>query len=141
MGKYTSYKRQQPQRPRGQIHPVMRGIGCMLLAIVPLISYGSAVLLVRYGIGRGWPIPPNWLGTPAVHPLLWRLSGLRVPLSYLQAQTHLMANVIFAIAIAILIFGILTIVYGFIFKLLGPPQYGPTDAPPIRGVKVKRYKR
>lgn len=141
MGKYTSYRKQAPSVQRGQVHPIMRGIGCILLAIVPLISYGSAVLLVKYGVGKGWPIPPNWLGTPDLPSLLWRLSGLRAPLSYLQAQTNLMANLIFAIAIAVVIFGVMSMVYGFIFKLLGPPQYGPTDAPPVRGVKIKRYKR
>jgi hypothetical protein len=140
MGKYTSYARQKPKIKRGQVHPIMRGIGCLLFVIVPIISYGSAVLLVKYGASQGWPIPPDWLGAPSIPDLLWRLQGLQVILRYLQAQTNLMANLIFALAIAILIFGVMAMVYGFIFKLLGPPQYGPTDAPPIR-VKVKRYKR
>lgn len=141
MGRHTSYQRQKQRALRGQIHPVMRGIGCILMVLVPIISYGSAVLLVNYGVRSGWPIPPNWLGTPTFHQLLWRLSGLQVILNFLQAQTNLVANLIFAIALTILIFGIMAIIYGFIFKLFGPPEYGPTDAPPIRGVKVKRYKR
>lgn len=141
MGRHTSYQRQKQRALRGQIHPVMRGIGCILLVLVPIISYGSAVLLVNYGVRSGWPIPPNWLGTPTFHQLLWRLSGLQVILNFLQAQTNLVANLIFAIALTVLIFGIMAIIYGFIFKLFGPPEYGPTDVPPIRGVKVKRYKR
>jgi hypothetical protein len=140
MGRYTSYQRQEKAIQRGQIHPVMRGIGCLLLVIVPILSYGVAVLLVDYGIKNGWPIPPDWLGTPRIHPLLWRLGGLQMALTFIQSQTNLMANLIFAIAVAVLIFGVLSIVYGFMFKFLGPPQYGPTDVPPIR-VKVKRYKR
>jgi hypothetical protein len=141
MGKYTSYARQKPKIKRGQVHPIMRGIGCILFVIVPIISYGSAVLLVNYGVSEGWPIPPDWLGTPAIPDLLWKLRGLEVILRYLQAQTNLTANLVFAFALAILIFGVLSMVYGFMFKLLGPPEYGPTDEPPIRGVKVKRYKR
>jgi hypothetical protein len=141
MGRHTSYQRQKQRALRGQIHPVMRGIGCILMVIVPIISYGSAVLLVNYGVRSGWPIPPNWLGTPTFHQLLWRLSGLQVILNFLQAQTNLVANLFFAIALTVLIFGIMAIIYGFIFKLFGPPEYGPTDVPPIRGVKVKRYKR
>jgi hypothetical protein len=118
----------------------MRGIGCILLAIVPLLSYGVAVLLVNYGAKNGWPIPPNWLGTPTIHPLLLRLQGLRVIWDFLRLQTNLMANLIFALAIAIVIFGVLSILYGYMFKLMGPPEYGPTDVPPVR-IKVKRYKR
>ena len=141
MGRYTSYQKQKERIQRGQVHPVMRGIGCILMAIVPVISYLSAVLIVKYGISKAWPIPPNWLGTPSIHPLLLRLTGLRPVLDYIASQTNLTANIVFAIAIAVFIFGVLAMIYGFIFKLMGPPQYGPTDAPPIRGVKVKRYKR
>jgi hypothetical protein len=118
----------------------MRGIGCILFAVVPILSYVSAVLLVNYGIGRGWPIPPAWLGTPSIAPLLYRLQGLTPVLNFIARQNNLTANIIFAIAIAVVIFGILSILYGFMFRMLGPSQYGPTDEPPIR-TKVKRYKR
>lgn len=141
MGRYTSYQKQKERIQRNQVHPVMRGIGCVLMVLVPIISYGVAVLLVNYGIRSGWPIPPDWLGTPEIHPLLWRLRGLEVVLGFLQAQTNLIANLIFAVALSVLIFGIMAVFYGFVYKLFGPPEYGPTDVPPIRGVKVKRYKR
>ena len=140
MGRYTSYQKQEGPIKRGQVHPVMRGIGCILLVLVPILSYGTSVILVNYGIKNGWPIPPNWLGTPTIHPLLLRLVGLRPILNFLAAQTNLMANIIFTIAIAVVIFGIISMLYGFMFSIMGPPQYGPTDAPPIR-VRTKRYKR
>jgi len=140
MGKYTSFRANQKRVERGQLHPVMRGIGCMLFAIVPLLSYGIAVLLVQYGARSGWPIPPDWLGTPSIHPLLLRLQGLLPVYDFIYRQTNLTANIIFAIAVAVVIFGVISILYGFIFKLVGPPQYGPTDEPPIRK-KVKQYKR
>lgn len=140
MGRYSSYQRQQGPIKRGQIHPVMRGIGCLLLVIIPILSYGSAVLLVQYGARKGWPIPPNWLGYPTVYPILWKLTGLRTVLEFIQAQYNLTANIIFAIALTVVIFGVLSIIYGFLFRLMGPPQYGPNDAPPIRA-RVKRYKR
>jgi hypothetical protein len=118
----------------------MRGIGCILIAIVPLLSYGVAVLLVNYGVQHGWPIPPNWLGRPTIPPLLLKLQGLQTVFAFIVQQTNLIANIIFAVALAVFIFGVLSILYGFLYRLVGPPQYGPTDAPPIR-VKVKRYKR
>ena len=140
MGRYTSYQKQQGPVRRGEVHPVMRGIGCILFVIVPLLSYGIAALLVNYGMKKGWPIPPNWLGTPTIHPLLMKLQGLSVVWDFVRAQTNLTANLFFALAIAVVIFGVLSIIYGALFRVMGPPQYGPTDAPPIR-VKVKRYKR
>lgn len=140
MGRYSQVRQRPPNMQRGEVHPVMRGIGCILLAIVPLISYGCAVLLVNYGLKKGWPIPPDWLGAPTIHPLLLKLQGLSVVWNFLRAQTNLTANLFLALAIAVLIFGVLSIIYGVLFKMMGPPQYGPTDAPPMR-VKVKRYKR
>ncbi len=140
MGRYSQVRQRPPSVKPGEVHPVMRGIGCVLLAIVPLLSYGSAVLLVNYGAKKGWPIPPNWLGTPTIHPLLLKLTGLRQFWDFLLSQTNLIANLFFAVAIAVLIFGLMSIIYGVMFRMMGPPQYGPTDAPPIR-TKVKRYKR
>ena len=140
MGKYSSHVRKAPV-PRNQgVHPLMRGIGCIMMIIVPILAYGSAVLLVNYGASHGWPIPPNWLGTPTFHPLLWRLQGLTTPLTFLQGQTNLIANLVFAVAITVLVGGIMSMIYGYIYTLFGPPRYGPTDAPPER-IKVKKYTR
>jgi hypothetical protein len=72
---------------------------------------------------------------------LSRLQGLQPILQFLQAQTNLEANLVFAIVLTVLIGGIMSMIYGYTYSLFGPPKYGPQDAPPIRGVKVKRYKR
>lgn len=140
MSKYTSYSRQKPKpKPQG-VHPVMRGIGCIMIVVVPILAYGLAVLLVNYGARHGWPIPPGWFGPIGIHPLLWRMQGLRPIFVFLQSQNNLQANLIFTVALIVLIGGIMSMIYGYMYTLFGPPRYGPQDAPPIR-VKVKRYKR
>jgi hypothetical protein len=140
MGKYTSYSKPKPPPRSTGVHPVMRGIGCIMIVLVPIISYGIAVLLVNYGATNGWPIPPNWFGSPTLPPLLWNLQGLRPILGFIQAQNNLQANLIFAIAVTVVIGGIMSMIYGFTYSIFGPPRYGPQDEPPIRA-KVKRYKR
>jgi hypothetical protein len=35
---------------------------------------------------------------------------------------------------------VMSVIYGYIYTIFGPPRYGPTDAPPPR-VKAKPYKR
>lgn len=140
MGKYRTVNRKvEVPRDRG-VHPVMRGFGCIMLAIVPFLSYGIAVILVNMGIQRGWPLPGEWLGYMEIPPLLYRVAGLRVILNFLGSQYNLIANLVFAFGIAIVIGGIMSILFGYIFRMFGPPQYGPLDAPPPR-IKVKRYKR
>jgi hypothetical protein len=140
MGKYSSYSHQKEKPRNVGVHPVMRGIGCIMIILVPILSYGIAVLLVNYGFSHGWPIPPNWYGPPTIHPLLLRLDGLRPIWDFLIQQDNLIANLIFTVAIIVVIGGIMSVIYGYMYTLFGPPRYGPMDVPPIR-IKVKRYKR
>ena len=141
MGKYTTHSRTPPKPRNRGVHPVMRGIGCIMIVIVPILAYGIALLLIDYGIQNGWPIPPNWLRPISIHPLLLSLRGLEPVWNFLLSQDNLIAVIVFTIAITIVIGGIMSIIYGYIYTIFGPPQYGPHDAPPIRGIKVKRYKR
>ena len=140
MGKYTTHSRQAPKRRSYGVHPVMRGIGCIMMIVVPILAYGLALFLVDYGIRRGWPIPANWLQPITIHPLLFKLQGLTPVWNFLLVQDNLMAVMVFTIAIIVVIGGLMSIIFGYLYSLFGPPRYGPLDAPPIR-VKVKRYKR
>lgn len=141
MGKYTTRSVKAPSKPRNTgVHPVMRGIGCIMIVVVPILAYGTALLLIDYGIQHGWPIPPNWLQPVNIHPLLLQLRGLNDVWVLLRRQDNFMAVVVFTIAITVVIGGLMSIIYGYIYTLFGPPRYGPQDAPPMR-VKVKRYKR
>ncbi|HMB22975.1 MAG: hypothetical protein ACM33V_07620 [Chloroflexota bacterium] len=140
MGKYSTYTRKQSKRPTG-VHPVMRGIGCIMIVVVPILAYGVSMLVVNYGIARGWPIPKEWLGQPAIPQLLWGVQSLTSILYFLQGQNNLVANLAFSVAMIIIIGGIMAVIYGFLYSIFGPPQYGPQDAPPIKGRKIKAYKR
>jgi len=140
MGKYTTYQKTPPKPRNLGVHPVMRGIGCIMMIVVPLLSYGIALFLIDYGIRNGWPLPSSWLQPPNIHPLLLRLRGLDPVWNFLLRQDNLVAILVFTIGITIVIGGLMSVLYGYIYSLFGPPQYGPQDAPPIR-VKVKRYKR
>ena len=111
-----------------------------MMIVVPILAYGIALLLVDYGIRQGWPIPANWLQPIMIHPLLFRLRGLTPVWNFLLVQDNLIAVVVFTIAIIVVIGGLMSIIFGYLYSLFGPPRYGPQDAPPIR-VKVKRYKR
>lgn len=140
MGKYSSSARRAEGPPRNRgVHPVMRGIGCLLMVIVPILSYGVAVLLVNYVAAR-WPMPQEWLGIPKIHPVLLSLRGLDPLWGFLQRQPNLVANLLFAFFIMILVGGVLSVVYGYIFSMFGPSRYGPQDVPPPR-VKTKKYSR
>jgi hypothetical protein len=140
MGKYTSYSRQKPKPRNLGVHPVVRGIGCIMMVVVPILAYGLAIMLVQYGVARGWPVPREWLGRPNIPRFLLGIENLTPLWNFLAAQNNLIANLVFALVLTVLIGGLMSILYGYVYTLFGPPKYGPQDAPPIR-VKVKRYKR
>ena len=140
MGKYSSNSRRQSGPPRNQIPPLVRGIGCITMVLIPLLSYGLAVLWIQ----QGWPgasiIPPSLLGTPSVPAFMNSSPALAGLANFLRAQTNLKANLVFALAFAMVMSGFMAIVYGYVYSMFGPPKYGPTDVPPPR-VKTKKYTR
>jgi hypothetical protein len=138
MTKYGS--RNKPEMPKlnREVHPVMRGIGCIMMVVVPVLSYLAATVIVPV-----FPIPllPGMTKALDVPPWLYNsLSGLQPLFNYIETQPLFVSFVVFALALSILIFSIMSIVYGFIYKAFGPSQYGPMDEPPIRK-KVKKYTR
>jgi hypothetical protein len=117
----------------------MRGIGCILMILVPVLSYGIALLLVQRGIGTQI-IPPAWYGYMTFPAYLSRLSGINLIINFLSGIRGLPAIIALTVVTMIVIGGIISVIFGYIYEVFGPPKYGPTDAPPPR-IKVKRYKR
>src|SRR6185436_2333771 len=140
MGKYSSSSRRQAGPPRNQVPPLVRGIGCISMVIIPLLSYGLAV----YWIQQGWPgsqlIPATVMGPPRVPAFMFQSPALTGLANFLQSQNNLSANLIFALAFTMVIGGFMAILYGYIYAMFGPSKYGPTDVPPPR-VKTKKYTR
>jgi hypothetical protein len=117
----------------------MRGIGCILMILVPVLSYGIALLLVQRGIGAQI-IPPAWYGYMTFPAYLSRLSGINLIINFLSGIRGLPAILTLTVVTMVVMGGIISVIFGYIYEVFGPPKYGPTDAPPPR-IKVKRYKR
>src|SRR4030065_1447811 len=64
MTKYNSLARQKPIKKVERPNPIWRGMGCLIIIIVPLISFAAAKVLIDYGIQQGWARPQELLGYP-----------------------------------------------------------------------------
>jgi len=139
MGKYTSRSNKTSRPKMNTVNPYMRGIGCLLIVVVPIFAYavGSTLAASRFGIQV---LPISWYGYINIPPSLANFSGLYTAASYLARIPHLGATLAIATVVIIVVGGIMSIVFGYMYSLLGPSRYGSLDVPPPR-VKTKRYKR
>ncbi|HEY5730111.1 MAG TPA: hypothetical protein VIS72_08675 [Anaerolineales bacterium] len=139
MGKYSSHVKKQAAPKRNVVNPYMRGIGCLLMLIVPVFSYAIGDLLAAQGFGYQI-IPPEWYGYMSIPPALANFAGLNWIFGRLANVEHLPATLAIAFVAIILLGGILSVIFGWMYSIFSPSKYGPYDVPPPR-VKTKKYKR
>jgi hypothetical protein len=116
MGKYRpSYLLHNfPPRP-WSVHPVWRGIGCVFMVILPIMAYTVAVILVRENFIQQWVSIPREL-----------TSSINIP----NVGRIYLLDILLAIVLLVVGMGLFTIIYSAIYRLFGPPRYGPVDVPP-----------
>ena len=120
MSMQRRYDVRQDEKPKTQVHPIWRGIGCLLIVLLPIISYAGSVLIVDANELHQWIMIPHELTGPSQYPFLY---------AYLVSTGLLV----------ILGFTVIFSVYALFYRIIGPPRHGPLDAPPPK--KVRRRKR
>ncbi len=117
---YSSSLEQHQHRERG-IHPIWRGIGFMMILIIPAISFLASMVLLDENSRQGWfPIPAEFI-SPYVDPLLYVKIGMTV-------------------AITFVLYTITLLITFAMYRAVGPSRYGPLDAPPIKA-KIRKRSR
>lgn len=120
MAKYSSYNRRTPldERP-WTVHPIWRGIGCVLMLLIPIMAYAGAILLVQANLQQGWvPLPASLLRS--------------ITIPYLGDVEHLGANLAVAVLLSFIGFALLSFFYSIFYRIMNPDPLGPLDAKPVR---------
>ena len=137
MSKYERYDKFQAmrQQPASQVHPIWRGIGCVMLILIPIVAYAAAdTLFDRASISGlslfGFIILP---GSGILYRVFfsfpfWGDAILRISLFHL----------VFVVVFSVIGFLVFSLFYAIIYRFTGPPKYGPTDAPPPRRTRKRR---
>jgi hypothetical protein len=129
MSKYTLYSRRPPmQKPPWKVHPVWRGIGCLMLLIIPVMSYAGAVLLVQANIEQRWVTVPFEF-----------MMGFSIP--YVGMVEHFIAVLIVTLVLMFVGFGALMVIYALMSRMAGWSDMGPLDAPPERATRRRSRSR
>jgi len=110
MPKYNQYQRTAtPVKEKTKIHPVWRGIGCVMIVIIPILSYLTANLLIKSRGSLSWVmIPQDLVFAQLKDPLLW-------------------VKVFYAAVIAMILFLMMGVITFVIDKFFGPSKRGPYD--------------
>lgn len=140
MSKYRSSSVKKVRERTRQPHFLWRGIGCIMLIIVPVISVAAGYETVNWALRSGYAIPYELLGTPRFPDLFYSSSGMMTLLSPIIRIQHFYAYAVGTIMYMVLLSGVTSFGYALIYRAIGPGQYGPLDAPPPK-IKVKPYKR
>jgi hypothetical protein len=125
MGKFDRYEaRQVKQEKVHKIHPVWRGIGCLMIIIIPVMAYAAADVFLQAAPGLG---------------LFPRSSDIyrNIDLGFYIVPISL-GMVVFTILFAMVGFLLFSVLYSIVYRMAGPPRYGPTDAPPPKRTKSRR---
>lgn len=141
MTKYsTAQQRRRVTDTEKPLHPVWRGIGCLLILIIPTLSYILAAASVQLAVDQNWPMPYQLMGYPVIPVLLWKDVGIAPLLLFIQNRNNLYAILAFTLFYIIFFSTLVSFGYALIYRFAGPARYGPLDAPPPKG-KVKHYTR
>jgi hypothetical protein len=108
MGKYASYSR--PAQPdKRSVHPIWRGIGCLLLILIPVLSFAAARTFLQENSQANWISIPKELTGSMVIPTLGRVSY---------------AELAFTIVFMVIGFGLMTVIYSMFYRLAGSIDSG-----------------
>ncbi len=137
MSKYSKFVSPQVKPRRWRIHPIWRGIGLVLVVIIPVMSWiGASMLIEANKTNQYINIPVEMSGAldysfiPRLLPALTDVVAGLPRLEYLQLAVTLI--------LIVLAFAALSILYSLLYSMMGPSRYGPYDAPPVRSTPHRR---
>jgi hypothetical protein len=137
MGKYVRYHSKTPGKK--PMHPVWRGIGCLLIVFVPLLSLWLMTVFVPKIVATG-RLPYQLVGPVHFPTWMLRLRFLDGITGFIGSLDNLWIGIITFLVILLILTAIVSISYALIYGAIGPARYTEQDAPPAK-YKTKKYTR
>lgn len=139
MGRHSL--QQAPRREKStKPHPVWNGLGCVMIVVVLLMSFGLSVMALDMVKANHWPFPYQLLGHPRFPDIFYSTIGLAKLFNAIGSVNNLYAYIALTLVFTIILSGVVSVLYASIYRMVGPSKYGPTDAPPVRMKITKRQR-
>ena len=140
MGKYSSTtQKESTLKKNKEPHPIWRGIGCVMMIVIPAISIFIGNGIVDLAVANKWRLPSELLGYPQIPDILYKSAGLK-PYLYLLKVQNLYAYIVASLICMVVISSLISLVYAIAYRIANPYRYGPLDEPPSR-IKAKKHSR
>lgn len=124
MSKYSMYQKELPPNPKKlPVHPVWRGIGCILLVVVPIISFIASTILINNRQHIKWILIPEDI----IIQKLW--------------DPYILVKIVYALILSFVLLAIITIITFVTNRLFGPRPYGPVDVPPEKVIRKTKKRK
>jgi hypothetical protein len=137
MGRYSLFH--NPARKKPEANPLWRGVGCIIMVALPLITFGLTILSMPKLLATGL-VPYQLLGRVNFPVWVYRTPFLSSVAFFIRSINNLWLGLIVFVIILVIITGISSLIYVAVLQVIGPPRYTELDAPPT-GYKPKVYKR
>ncbi|HNB51751.1 MAG TPA: hypothetical protein PK530_07400 [Anaerolineales bacterium] len=122
----SHYREAEPEH-KDPVNPIWRGIGCLLMIIIPIMSFAVSILLYQAHIPQEYFPLTRDLANMTYIPVF----NETIPLYYILVVTAL---------VTFLGYIALTVVYSLMFRASGGSRYGALDADP-REFKKRKTKK
>lgn len=123
------YQKEKEERP-WKINPVWRGIGCFLILLVPIMAWYAAILFLESDFNI---IQSPEMNKPLTIKYVKIMEVDRVIQGFNQftSTRHLVGGLFFYFILFLIVgYGLLAFIYAVLYRVAGPPRYGPFDVPP-----------
>jgi hypothetical protein len=137
MGKYSKTQYERKEKPAA--NPLWRGVGCIIMIALPLITFGLTQLSMPPLIATGL-VPLQLEGFVNFPAWVFNVNGLSDVAVFIRSIDNLWLGLIVFFIILLLLSGISSLIYVSVLQVIGPPRYSEKDAPPSTH-KAKPYKR
>ena len=140
MAKYNYFEKAKESQNKQEIHPVWRGIGCMITLLTPIISWAASLVLLEFGQSQKWPFLNQLGGNIRFSDIFYQIPIVLVAANFLSSIPYLKALILFFVLFMMLFSSVFAFLNAVLYRTIGPPRYSDLDAPAPR-VKTKRYTR
>jgi hypothetical protein len=138
MTKYTVTMRRQEER-RWNVHPIWRGIGCIMILLIIVMAYALAKEFVDYNERTSKLALPKEIYRPVNISQLKYVPALNEGGTVNKFLAHIKYGyVIFTLIFMFLGLSAFSFIYSAIYRFSGPPRYTPLDSPPVGKPRKRR---